>query len=425
MTTLELAAEEVHSEQATVVLDKAAHRKGRILCGIAAVIGLLTAYLFSRVDGDATYILSPRGEEVLDFTVPAGPTALVLGLLGFVVGVVGMFRVRPARAPLVLAFVMVLFVIAMLTWATAGQSTSLVGLFSGTLRRASPLIFGALAGVLCERSGVVNIGIEGMLLGGAFAGAFVGSWLSSNFAGLIGGILIGALFAALLAVLSIRYKVDQVVGGTAINIFSLGITSYLGARVLTEYPELNNTDPYRPFGIPVLENIPLLGPVLFNNTFHVYAAFVLVAIVTFSLFRTRWGLRVRAVGEHPSAADTVGIDVKRLRFWAVVLGGAVAGFGGTYFTLDSSPNFQENMTAGRGFIALAALIFGRWHPVGALFAALLFGFAEQFQGQLALLGSGIPSDILLMTPYIVTLVVVAGLIGRARPPAADGIPFER
>jgi general nucleoside transport system permease protein len=151
MTTLEIAAEEVHSEQATVVLDKAAHRKGRILCGIAAVIGLLTAYLFSRVDGDATYILSPRGEEVLDFTVPAGPTALVLGLLGFVVGVVGMFRVRPARAPLVLAFVMVLFVIAMLTWATAGQATSLVGLFSGTLRRASPLIFGALAGVLCER----------------------------------------------------------------------------------------------------------------------------------------------------------------------------------------------------------------------------------------------------------------------------------
>jgi simple sugar transport system permease protein len=425
MTALVQASEAVSSERATVVLDRAAHRKSRVLCIIAAAVGLVAVVIFSRVDGDATYVLSPRGEELLDFTVPAGPTALVLGLIAFVAGVAGAVWIRPSRAPLVLALAMVLFVFAMLTWATADGATSLVGLFNGTLRRASPLIFGALAGVLCERAGVVNIGIEGMLLGGAFAGAFVGSAASSNLAGLLGGIAVGALFAALLAVLSIRYKVDQVVGGTAVNIFSLGITSYLGARVLTEYPDLNNTDPFRPFGIPLLEKIPLIGPVVFDNTFHVYAAFVLVAVVTFSLYRTRWGLRVRAVGEHPSAADTVGIDVKRMRFWAVVLGGAVAGFGGTYFTLDSSRQFQENMTAGRGFIALAALIFGRWHPVGALGAALVFGFAEEFQGRLASLGSPIPSEFLLMAPYLVTLVVVAGLIGRARPPAADGQPFER
>jgi general nucleoside transport system permease protein len=158
---------------------------------------------------------------------------------------------------------------------------------------------------------------------------------------------------------------------------------------------------------------------------HVFSAFVLVAVIGFALYRTRWGLRVRAVGEHPSAADTVGIDVKRTRYRAVLLGGAVAGFGGTFFTLQGGTPFQENMTNGRGFIALAALIVGRWHPVGALGAALLFGFAEEFQGRMASLGSPIPSEFLRMAPYLVTLVVVAGLIGRARPPAADGLPFER
>lgn len=425
MSTLEQAAEAVTSERATAVLDRAAQRKGRILCGVAVVLGLLAAVLFGRATGDATYVLSRRGEEPLDFAVPAGSTALLLGLLGAALGAVGVVRVRPRRAPLILALVLVLFVAAMLTWATADGATSLVGLFNGTLRRASPLIFGALAGVLCERSGVVNIGIEGMLLGGAFAGAIIGSASSNSYVGLLGGIGVGVLFASILAVLSIRYRVDQVVGGTAVNILSLGLTSYLGARVLTEYPDLNNTEPFLPFGIPILEDIPLLGPVLFENSLHVFAAFVLVAVVTVALYRTRWGLRVRAVGEHPSAADTVGIDVHRMRYGAVLLGGAMAGFGGTYFTLDSSRQFQENMTAGRGFIALAALIFGRWHPVGAFGAALVFGFAEEFQGRLASLGSPIPSEILLMAPYLVTLVVVAGLIGRARPPAADGVPFER
>jgi simple sugar transport system permease protein len=425
MTALVEASAAVSSERATEVLDHAAQRKARILGVITAAVGLVSMVIFSRVDGDATYVLSARGDDLLDFAVPAGPTAFVLGVVALALGILGIVRPKPRMASLLLAVAMVLFVAAMLTWATADGTTSLVGLFNGTLRRASPLVFGALAGVLCERVGIVNIGIEGMLLGGAFAGAFIGSAASSSIVGVLGGVLIGALFASLLAVLSIRYKVDQVVGGTAINIFALGITSYLGARVLTEYPDLNNTDPFRPFGVPLLQEIPLLGPVLFNNTPHVYAAFAFVAAVTFAIYRTRWGLRMRACGEHPSAADTVGIDVNRMRFWSVVLGGAVAGFGGTYFTLDSSRNFQENMTAGRGFIALAALIFGRWHPVGALGAALVFGFAEEFQGRLASLGSPIPSEFLLMAPYLVTLIVVAGLLGRARPPAAEGKPFER
>ena len=187
------------------------------------------------------------------------------------------------------------------------------------------------------------------------------------------------MLGAFLGVLSIRYRVDQIIGGTVINIFALGITSYLGARVLAEYPDLNQPGSFRPIGIPVLERLPLLGPLLFDNTIYVYLLFVLVFGLWWALFRTRWGLRVRAVGEHPRAADTVGINVLRTRYRSVILGGAVAGFGGTWFTLDATGSFNENMTAGKGFIALAALIFGRWHPVGAFGAALVFGFAEELQ----------------------------------------------
>jgi simple sugar transport system permease protein len=190
--------------------------------------------------------------------------------------------------------------------------------------------------------------------------------------------------------------------------------------VLTQYADLNNPPSFENFGIPGLERLPLVGPLLFNNTIYVYLLFALVFGLWWALFRSRWGLRVRAVGEHPRAADTVGINVLRTRYRAVMLGGAVAGLGGTWFTLDAVGSFDENMTAGRGFIALAALIFGRWHPVGAFVAALVFGFSEELQVRLALLDTPIPSELLLMTPYLVTIVVVAGLVGRSRPPAADG-----
>jgi general nucleoside transport system permease protein len=419
------AAEEVSSARAGEVLDRTAQRKGRALCLVAGLIGLVAIGLFGRGAGDATFVLSPRGEDILDFAVPAGPTVLVLGLLALTVSLAGWVAASPKRAPVILALAMVLFVAAMLVWATAEGTTSLVGLANGTLRRATPLILGGLAGVLCERSGVVNIAIEGMLLGGAFAGAIVGSATGNSWIGVVGGMAAGALLAGMLSGLAIGYKVDQIVDGTAVNILALGLTSYLAAVVLTEHPDLNRTEPFLPFEIPVLSEIPFLGAVVFTNTPHVYAAVVLSVVIWFVLFRTRWGLRVRSVGEHPSAADTVGISVPRIRYQAVLLGGAVAGLGGTYFTLDSSSQFQENMTAGRGFIALAAMIFGRWHPIGVLGAALVFGFAEEFQGRLSSLGTAIPSEFLLMAPYIVTLVVVAGLVGKARPPAADGKPFER
>jgi len=414
------------SEVAVQVLDKVAQRQARIIGAIVVVLGLATVVLFSRGEGDATFVLNPRGEDTLPhLVVPGGATVWALGVASLLLGLAGATLLPARRATWVLAGGLVLVVVAMLVWATAGGTTTVVGLLSGALRRASPLALGALAGVLCERSGVVNIAIEGMLLGGAFTGAIVGSATDSLYAGALAGAGVGLLLGGVLAVLSIRYDVDQIVGATVINIFALGITSYLGAKVLQENPDLNRPGTFRPFGIPLLEDIPVLGPVVFDNTFHVYAMFVLVAVVTVALYRTRWGLRVRAVGEHPSAADTVGINVLRLRYVAVLLGGTVAGFGGTFFSLDSAGRFEENMTAGRGFIALAALIFGRWHPVGALGAALVFGFAEEFQIRLALLGSGIPSQFLLMAPYLVTLIVVAGVLGKARPPAADGQPFKR
>ena len=412
--------------EAAIVVDRAVRHRARVFGAITFVLGAAACLMFGRADGDATFVLNPRGEDSLpDIVVPAGPTAIALGIAAMILGVLGATKIPPRRAVYVLAGGMVLFLAAMLVWATAGASTTLVGLFAGTLRRATPLALGALAGVLCERAGVINIAIEGMLLGGAFMGSFVASWLDGKWWGVLAGVLIGAVLGLALGSLSIRYTVDQVVGGTVINLFALGMTSYLAAAVLAEYPDLNTPPTFRPVGIPLLEDIPIIGPVVFDNTPLVYAMLVLVAVVTVVLFGTRFGLRLRSVGEHPSAADTVGIDVKRMRYIAVMLGGAVAGLGGTFFSLDSAGRFEENMTAGRGFIALAALIFGRWHPVGALGAALVFGFAEEFQGRLAALNSGIPSEALLTAPYVVTLIVVAGLVGKARAPAADGVPFTR
>lgn len=406
-------------------------RRRQIGFGVAAVLlGVIMVVSFglgSESGLDATFVMSRGGEtvEVPDITVPARATALALGLVVVVAGVAVVAGRVSRRLPLVFALVLLAFVVALLAWAARDRDVNILGLMNGTLRRALPLALGALAGVLCERSGVINIGIEGMLLTAAFTGALTASASESIWVGMGSGIAIGALLGALLAVLSIRYHVDQIIGGTVINILALGLTSYLTARVLVEYPDLNQPGSFRDVGIPLLEDLPFVGPLLFDNTIYVYLMFAMVFGLAWALRSTRWGLRLRAVGEHPKAADTVGIDVLRTRYRAVILGGAVAGLAGTWFTLDSVSSFDENMTAGAGFIALAALIFGRWHPVGALGAALVFGFTQELQNRLAGLETPIPSDLLLASPYLVTIVVVAGLVGRSRPPAADGQVYER
>jgi simple sugar transport system permease protein len=272
---------------------------------------------------------------------------------------------------------------------------------------------------------VINIGIEGMLLTGAFMGAVMGT-IVGPVVGVIGAALAGGVMAAGLAVLAIKYRVDQIIAGVVINIFALGLTSFLSAQLLVENSTaFNSPGVLRPIPLPLLSDIPVLGRILFEQNIFVYAMFVIVAVLSYGLFKTRWGLRSRAVGEHPKAADTLGINVFRTRYVNVILGGMIAGLGGAYFTLGSVGAFNENMTAGRGYIGLAAMIFGRWHPVGALAAALVFGFADSLQVKLAILDSGIPSEFLLMAPYLVTIVVVAGVVGAARPPAADGQPYVK
>jgi simple sugar transport system permease protein len=271
---------------------------------------------------------------------------------------------------------------------------------------------------------VINIAIEGMLLAGAFTGAVVGS-LIGGFGGLAAAVVVGGLAGLLLAVLAVTYRVDQIVAGVAINLLVLGLTSYVTAQVLVDDPSLNNAPIFRAYDIPLLSDLPVIGPIVFRQNLFVYGAAILIAASTYYLFHTRSGLRARAVGEHPKAADTLGIDVFRLRYINVMVGGMVAGFGGAYFTLGSVGRFDEGMTGGRGFIGLAAMIFGRWHPVGALLAALVFGFADSLQQKLAILNTPIAPEFLGMAPYIATIVLVAGLIGRARPPAADGKPYIR
>ncbi len=394
--------------------------------GLCVVLGALTVFAFgfgSNSGVSTTFVLDR--DPAIDFAVPSRTTPILLGLISAAVGALVITRVLKRRIYLVLAVVLALFVFSLLTWAAGGADTSLLGLLQGAIIRSIPLALGALAGVLCERAGVINIAIEGMMLAAAFVGSLVASSADNLWVGMAGGIGIGIVFGYLLAVLSIRYVVDQIIGGTVLNIFALGVTSFLAAKVLQEYQNLNEPGTFRPIDIPGLVEIPFFGPLLFNNSVFVYLMFILVGVVWFALTRTRWGLRLRAVGEHPRAADTVGINVLRTRYVAVLLGGAMAGLAGTFFSLGSAGGFEEEMTAGKGFIALAALIFGRWHPVGALCAALVFGFAEELQARLALLGTPIPSEFLLMTPYIVTIIVVAGLVGRARPPAADGLPYRK
>jgi len=278
--------------------------------------------------------------------------------------------------------------------------------------------------VLSERVAVVNIAIEGMLLAGAFTGALVGS-LMGGVSGLVAAVAIGGLFGFILAALVVTYRMDQIIAGVVINLFVLGLTSYVSSQVFQQYRSLNDAPVFRAVKIPLLGDIPVIGPMLFQQNIFVYGALIMVAVATYYLFYTRYGLRARAVGEHPRAADTLGIDVYRTRYINVTVAGMVAGFGGAWFTLGAVGRFDEGMTGGRGFIGLAAMIFGRWHPVGALAAALVFGFADSLQQKLALLQTPIPSEFLAMAPYIASIVVVAGLIGRARAPAADGQPYVK
>jgi len=313
-----------------------------------------------------------------------------------------------------------------LCWAASGKFIPFTGLLQGAIMLSVPLIFGSMSGLLCEKSGVINIAIEGQLLFAACISAIVASISRNVYVGLIAAPIAGALISLLLAYFAIHYKVDQVILGFVLNVLVVGLTGFVYSKLLIPYGDTWNAGPtFERIPIPFLAELPIIGPVLFNQTIIVYLMYVIFAIIQFALFKTRWGLRTRAVGELPIAADSVGIDVNKLRYKNVLIAGLVAGIGGSYFTLGAVGSFNKEMTAGAGFIALACLIFGKWTPKGALYAALFFGFATNLQGNLSIIGVGIPSEFMLMVPYIATIIAVSGVVGRVRAPAADGIPYSR
>lgn len=300
---------------------------------------------------------------------------------------------------------------------------------TATLRQSTPIILGALAGIMCERSGIINIGIEGMMLIAAFMGFMFNVWTGNLLLAVTGAMLIGGFVGLLHAAMSISLKVDQIISGTVINIMAVGFTGYFYQQGLTTEGKLTS------IRIPLLADIPIIGPVFFDNPPITYAALGLVIGVHVLLYHTRWGLRTRAIGEHPGAADTVGIRVNPMRYANVIIGGMFAGLAGGFLTLEAVGTFERGMTNGRGFVSLAVMIFGKWTPFGTWGGALLFGFANGLQTQIQFLQNQlpdwlawvgqIPTQFIGMLPYVLTIIVLAGFVGRARPPAAIGKVYEK
>lgn len=402
--------------------------KAPISFAVFALIVLVVFGLLATPGASSTINLND-GTVPLDIpplVMPTMVTNIVIGILLLVGAGYSFFLASKGRGTpmwLLIPFA-ALWVFALIVFVGANANVPLTWLLTGTLALSTPLIFGSMAGLVSERVGVVNIAIEGQLLAGAFASALIASMTGSPLAGLLGAIVAGVLVSLILAVFSITYFVEQVVVGVVINMLVIGLTNFLySALMVPDAAKYNSPPKYEIWAIPLLSDIPIIGPLLFQNTLIVYLMFLLVPALYIGLFHTRWGLRLRAVGEHPKAADTVGIKVNPTRFWNVLLSGAIAGAGGSYFTLGAVGAFNREMTSGQGYIALAALIFGRWHPIYAALAALLFGFASNLKTLASQVGAQIPPELLAMIPYIVTILAVAGFVGQSRAPAASGKPY--
>jgi general nucleoside transport system permease protein len=395
-----------------------------------AVLSLIGLALLLNSTGATTMIKTATDTDI--FALPDiainTTTSSALAFALMVIGAIASFfyarklnRKTPLWVTLVYGFALIYGV---LVWLFAGATMPISALLSGALALAVPLVFGSLAGVLSERVGIVNIAIDSQLLAGAFISAVAATLSHNLYVGLIGAVIGGALVSWVLATFAIKYVVDQIIVGVVLNVLIVGLTNFLYSTLLADNVSLFNQPPrFDRILIPLLGQIPVIGPVMFNQTLIVYLMYLAVAGVWLALFKTRWGLRVRAVGEYPKAADTVGIKVFRTRYMSVMIGGALAGLGGAFFTLGQVGAFGKEMTNGAGYIALAALIFGRWNPIYAAFAALLFGFAQNLQYGLAIIGSPVPSEFLLMLPYALTAIAVAGLVGKVTGPAAAGKPY--
>lgn len=410
-------------------------KKRRTIFGIVFILfGLAILGLFaldSQSGQITTFGLNPgfvSGAPVVpDLSFPTQPVLYALGLIALFLG--GWQLMKGFKSyVLVLGVVALLFVVAFLGWAAKGSSFNLVGMLQATLIRAVPIALGACSGVISERAGVVNIAIEGMMLTAALASVMVASITDNLWIGLLGGVLVGGLLGGLHAILSIQFKVDQIISGTAINILSTGTTGFIVKRFFSEgaiNDKLNNSGIFPTINVPVLSNIPVIGPIFFSSNLFPYLMFLVLILLHVMLFYTRWGLRTIAVGEHPKAADTLGVNVFKIRYVNVILSGMIAGLGGAYFTIGRVGQFDEVMTGGRGFIGLAAMIFGKYTPVGVLGASFLFGFADSIQQKIQILTPVFPSEFLLAIPYLITMIVLAGVIGHSVGPAADGVPYEK
>ncbi|NNJ10938.1 ABC transporter permease [Chloroflexales bacterium ZM16-3] len=402
----------------------------QVIAGFFILVGLLLLVAYVPQLGAEKPSLSKLSFGVPGPVLPL-PTALsevVIAIIYLVSGALALVPRTESISTWLLWVSAVLLFPAILIWAAEGKQTNAVIMVSEALRLGTPIALGALAGIYAERSGVVNIAIEGMMLTGAAFGFTAYAATGNIWLGVVVAVLFGGLIALIHGLLSISLKVDQIISGTVINILAIGVTGYMRRQFMVN--EGSGLPRLPSFAIPGLADIPIIGPMLFEGQPIFFVMLVLVVVTHIVFFYTRWGLRTRAVGENPRAADTVGINVSRMRYINVMISGMIAGLGGAWFSLETVGKFDDGMTAGKGFIALAAMIFGKWMPFGSFGGAMLFGFSEALGTRFQILnvklfGGPVPIQFLQMLPYVLTIVVLAGLIGRAVGPAAAGKPYEK
>lgn len=417
----------VDTATAPALIDESTVARKPAQGGTLAVLGALMALgALTQLGGRDVLFRLDQTSPGAEWALSASFAVAVLGVLTVLGGALLTYGIQRRFHKTALAVAVTCFALGLLLWAMSPEGVvfRVEAILAGAMFLSMPYIFGALSGVVCERSGVINIGIEGQFLMGAFSGVLVASISGNVYIGIVGAMLAGSLSTLLLALMATKYQVNQVVVGVILNLLALGLTGFMFDQ-LKKTPGYNVAASVPTLDFGPLAEIPIIGPTLFRQNLFVYVGLALVAVVWFLLFRTRWGLRTRSVGEHPAAADAMGVNVNRLRFWNVTAAGLISGFGGAFFTIANSLAFTKNMTAGLGFVALAVMIVGRWNPLGVLAGALIFGFTTQVSRYLDTAGNSIvPGEFLQMLPYAVTIVVVAGLIGRAKAPAADGVPYN-
>ncbi|MEI7744534.1 MAG: ABC transporter permease [Chloroflexota bacterium] len=419
--------------------DRRALRAARIRGIVFAILGLFALKL--AADGMGTsaifsFWIDKKGGSLFAIDTSVGLIWIITGVITGLVAIFQLLRGTSFQWRRTMLLMVPFWVVATLAMLLAGKPANLTGVIGGTFALSAPISLGAFAGIISERSGMSNIAIEGKLLIGACVASVAASMAAMALGpdvtptiavliGIVAAAISGALVSLLLAWLGIRWKVDQIIAGIVINIGAVGITNFLYLRILSKNTQFNTPPTVEAMKLPILSELPVIGPILFSGTPYLYFAVAVMLIFTYMLFKTRWGLRLRACGEKPSAAGTVGIDVIKIRYRAMIIAGLMAGAAGSSLSLASAGSFQMQMSAGRGFIALAAVIFGAWNPIYAFGAALVFGFADSTQALLSILGVDVPPQLLNSVPYIVTIVVVAGVVGRVRGPAAAGQPYDQ